>query len=209
MDGLMFDTEPLYYQVGTELLARRGHEFSPQLQQQMMGRPGPEAIQVLIDTFGLSETAEDLLAESDQIFSPMLEQPLRPMPGLFELLEQLDGWQIRFGVATSSKRVFARQILGRFDILDRLTFLLTGDDVRHGKPHPEMYLKAAQQFDIAAQNMAVFEDSRNGCLAAVAAGACTVAVPGEHNQYQQYPNVALTLDTLGDDQAFALLRPRG
>lgn len=203
----MFDTEPLYYQVGTELLARRGHTFTPELQQQMMGRPGIEAITVMIDACGLTDAGQDLLDESDVIYATLLEQQLQPMPGLFDFLDHLQRCHIRFGVATSSKRVFAERILSRFDLLQSLEFLLTGEDVQLGKPNPEMYLTAARRFDVPPKNMLVLEDSRHGSAAGVAAGACTVAIPGQHNGYQQYPDVAFTARTLIDAELLSRLQP--
>ena len=84
-------------------------------------------------------------------------------------------------------------------------FLLTAEDVRDGKPHPEIYLSAAQRFGIDPAQMLVLEDSENGCRAAVAAAATTVAVPGPHNSGSQYPGVALQAESLSDLRIYQLL----
>src|SRR5690606_19708919 len=117
---------------------------------------------------------------SETIFAALLVDALVPMPGLFELLDQIESQSIPLAVATSSNRRFAEQMLGSFDLIPRLNFLLTGNDVVRGKPHPEMYLAAAARFGVQPENMLVLEDSQNGCIAAAEAGACTIAVPGEH-----------------------------
>ncbi|WP_417732011.1 HAD family hydrolase [Rosistilla oblonga] len=206
MDGLMFDTEPLYYQVGTELLGRRGFEFNMQIQQEMMGRPAPEAIGVLIAEFQLTDLPADLMQESDDLYAALLADGLVALPGLFELLDHLETQSIPFAVATSSKRRFAQQMLSSFDLIPRLQFLLTGDDVSQGKPHPEMYLAAADRFQIQPENMLVLEDSENGCISAARSGACAVAVPGEHTAGHRYDQAFLSIDSLADRRLFELLQ---
>ena len=198
LDGLLYDTEPLYWRVGTTLLQRRGLEFTEQLQMQMMGRPGLQAISVMVQFHDLPDTPDALLAESDEIYAGMLATELHAMPGLDTLVRQLHQARLPFGVATSSRRRFAEHILQRDRLIDRLVFLLTGEDVTHGKPHPEMYQLAAQRLGIPASEMLVLEDSANGCAAAVAAGAITVAVPGAHSQAHNFDGAALQAVALDD-----------
>ena len=205
MDGLMFDTEPLYYEVGVELLGRRGHEFSMNLQQQMMGRPAPDAIRILIDRFNLTDSVDTLIAECDEIYAGKIAGGLPVMPGLFALMDLLDARRIPYAVATSSKRRFADQMLSMFDLPPRLQFILTGDDIENGKPAPDMYQKAAKQFDIAPSEMLVLEDSGNGCLAAVRSGACAVAVPGTHSEDHDFSGAHLVASSLEDERLLELL----
>ena len=82
LDGLMFNTEGLYQQVGTELLRRRGKRFEPELLDRMMGRRTPVALQMMIDWHRLSDTVETLSGESEQIFAAILQTQLAQMPGL-------------------------------------------------------------------------------------------------------------------------------
>lgn len=205
LDGLLYDTEPLYWQVGSQLLARRSHLFTDQLQRQMMGRPGVQAMQVLIDQLNLPDDPQQLLDESDAIYAEMLSAGLQPMPGLMSWLQALEASGLPYGVATSSRRRFAEEILQRDAIRGRLQFLLTGEDVTQGKPHPEMYLKAASALQIDPSRMLVLEDSENGCAAAVAAGAVTVAIPGAHNVGHQYDGAHLVAQRLDDHRLLNLI----
>jgi HAD superfamily hydrolase (TIGR01509 family) len=205
LDGLMFNTEELYQQVGTELLRRRGYEFTEELLDQMMGRPSGVALQIMIDTHTLKATVEELLAETDEIFPGILKAKLAPMPGLLELLAKLEEHKIPKGIATSSRRSFVEHVLGVFQFAPRFSPILTSEDITHGKPHPEIYLLAANRLGIAPGEMLVFEDSQNGCKAAVAAGAIAVAVPGDHSRRHDFTGAALVADTLGDQRIEALL----
>jgi HAD superfamily hydrolase (TIGR01509 family) len=205
LDGLMFNTEELYQEVGAELLRRRGYEFTQELLDQMMGRPSHVALQIMIDTHTLRATVEELLAETDDIFPEILEQRLAPMPGLVELLDALEKNAIPKGIATSSRRSFVERVLGHFDYQPRFSPILTCEDITHGKPHPEIYLKAAARLGIMPGEMLVLEDSQNGCQAAVAAGAVTVAVPAAHSRQHDFSGAALVADTLRDKRIYRLL----
>jgi HAD superfamily hydrolase (TIGR01509 family) len=206
LDGLMFNTEELYQEVGAELLRRRGYTFTQELLDKMMGRPSHIALQIMIDTHTLRATVEELIAETDEIFPELLRTRLAPMPGLVELLAALERQGIPKGIATSSRRAFVERVLGKFDFAPRFRPILTSEDIVHGKPHPEIYLKAAEQLGLAPPEVLVLEDSQNGCRAAVAAGAVTVAVPGSHSRQHDFAGAALVADTLADPRIVELLR---
>ena len=205
LDGLMFNTEELYQDVGTELLRRRGYEFSQTLLDQMMGRPSAVALQIMIDTHQLDATVQNLLDETDDIFPAVLETRLETMPGLLELLAALERHNISKAIATSSRRAFVERVLGRFELQPRFAHILTSEDITEGKPHPEIYLKAASRLGVSPTEMMVLEDSANGCKAAVAAGAITVAVPGEHSRNHLFTGAALVAESLADERIYELL----
>lgn len=205
LDGLMFNTEELYQEVGSELLRRRGYEFKQELLDRMMGRPSHIALQLMIDTHALQATVQDLLTETDEIFPQILAERLAPMPGLVALLDSLERNQIPKGIATSSRRSFVERVLGTFGFEPRFSPILTAEDITHGKPHPEIYLKAADRLGVPPDQMLVLEDSQNGCRAAVAAGAIAVAVPGSHSQKHDFTGAALIADTLADERIYRLI----
>lgn len=186
LDGLMFNTEDVFHLTGTELLRRRGKLATPELFHAMMGRRSREAFQVMIDHMGLLETIDELSVESEQIFDGFLETHLAPMPGLYELLDAIEARGVPKAVATSSGRLYLTRMLERFDLLGRFDHLLSGDDVTHGKPHPEIYLTAASKLHVAPAHMLVMEDSENGTKAAVAAGAYVVSVPHDHSRHHHF-----------------------
>jgi len=205
LDGLMFNTEELYQDVGTEILRRRGKTFDAELLDGMMGRPANAALQLMIDFHGLKCTVSELMAETDSIFATLLEDRLQQMPGLAELLVALEKAGIPKAIATSSGPAFVRRVLNHFELAARFEFVLTCDDVLDGKPHPEIYLLAAGRLGIQPAQMLVLEDSQNGCRAAVAAGAIAVAVPGGHSLRHQFPGAALIADSLSDRRLYELL----
>jgi HAD superfamily hydrolase (TIGR01509 family) len=209
LDGLMFNTEELYFEVGTELLRRRGRVLTQELLNQMMGRPSRVALQIMIDLNGLNDTVEILQSETDEIFGDLLETRLSPMPGLLELLEALEFAGLPKAIATSSRRKFVDRVLTPFRLAPRFAFVLAAEDVQQGKPHPEIYCRAAERFGLSTSQVMVLEDSQNGCRAAVAAGTFAVAVPGDHSRHHDFAGAALLVDHLADPRIRAALRLPG
>ncbi|HEY2839349.1 MAG TPA: HAD family phosphatase [Pirellulales bacterium] len=205
LDGLMFNTEELYQDVGAELLRRRGHEFGPDLLDAMMGRPNRVALQIMIDWHGLQDTVDVLTTETAEIFPAILDTRLSPMPGLIALLATLERHGVPKAIATSSGKSFVDNVLGRFDFHPRFEFILTAESVRDGKPHPEVYLLAAARFEVEPRQMAVLEDSENGCKAAVAAGARVIAVPGGPSHNHEFLGAKLVASGLSDPRVYELL----
>lgn len=198
LDGLMVNTEEVFHQAGNELLRPRGHEMTRELLSRMMGRRAKESFAMLIEELGLAETVDSLLAESEAIFHQMLETKLAPMPGLFELLDELDSRGLSKAVATSSSRPYLAMILSRFELTSRFAFTLTAEDVTHGKPHPEIYQLAAKRLGLLPEQLLVLEDSETGSKAAAAAGASVIAVPHDYSRDHDFSHVHHIAAGLGD-----------
>jgi HAD superfamily hydrolase (TIGR01509 family) len=205
LDGLMFNTEELYEHVGSEILRRRGRLFEAELMDAMMGRPAAAALRLMIDWHALDCTIDELAAETDEIFATLLGEQLDVMPGLVDLLDRLEAAGVPKAIATSSGAAFAAEVLDRFALRPRFRFVLTCEDITHGKPDPEVYLLAARRLGVPPGAMVVLEDSQNGCRAAVAAGALAVAVPSGHSRRHDFAGAALVAETLADSRLHALL----
>jgi HAD superfamily hydrolase (TIGR01509 family) len=204
-DGLMFNTEEAFNVAGRELLRRRGHDLTPQILRLMMGRRAAEAFEALIDHLRLTESAEMLRIEYRQLFWAALDGRLAAMPGLLDLLTLIEQRGLPAAVCTSSDRPYLEKILGRFELTNRFLVTLTAEDVTHGKPHPEIYLAAAERLGIKPQNLLVLEDSENGTKAAAAAGAIAVSVPHEHSRSQDFSAAYLIADGLSDPRLLELI----
>ena len=197
LDGLMFNTEHVFYESAEVLLQRRGLAMSRGAMDAMLGRRPLESFQALIDHLNLKEGPAELMAESRVIFHELLDTKLQPMPGLFELLALIESVGLPKGVATSSPRDYLESVFGRFDLLPRFPVALTAESVTHGKPNPEIYLKAAEKLGVLPEQMLVLEDTQTGTRAGAAAGAFVVSVPHEHtatHDFSQAKYIATGLD---------------
>lgn len=178
MDGLMTDTERLFIDLWCQIRREQGQ---------------PEYREVMIHCIGLDhEKTHAYLAETvgpDFNYTPVFQQisvrsraycethgvPVKP--GLYELLDYLDGHGIPYAVATSTKSENARFRLQNIGVLSRLRGLVTGDMVTAGKPQPEIFQKAAQLLELSPEKCLVLEDSPHGILAAHRAGCRPMMIP--------------------------------
>ena len=205
LDGLMFNTELIYDELGTALLARRGKVMTAELKLAMTGRRAHESLQIMIDMHSLTDSIEDLMRESEAAFFEIGTGRLAPMPGLHALLDHIETCGLPKGVATSSSRGYVQRIVEPFGLLPRFSIILAAEDVTHGKPHPEIYLQAAERLGVAPREMMVLEDSQNGVNAAAAAGAVAIAVPHEHTFHHDFSNAHFVADCLDDPRVISLL----
>jgi HAD superfamily hydrolase (TIGR01509 family) len=159
----------------------------------------------MIEALGLTEDPDMLRAEERAIFQDLLWKHVAPMPGLFELLTHIEDCGLPKGVATSSRRPYIESLLGHFQLMDRFDVTLTAEDVTRGKPHPEIYLTAAERIGVQPTEMLVLEDSEMGTRSAAAAGAVAVSVPHEHSRQHDFSTAFFVADGLHDPQILQLL----
>ncbi|GHT26599.1 phosphatase [Planctomycetales bacterium] len=182
MDGLMFDTENVYWKAASALLAKRGFVYTDELCAAVMGRTPQYCFELFKETFSLPETWQELQRESENLFLQFLDDGFSAMPGLFELLDILEAKYIQKCICTSSAIRVVSEVLKQKGLTERFDFILTAEDISFGKPNPEIYLKAAERFGVKPYQMLVLEDSTAGTQAAKAAGCFCAAVRAEHNK---------------------------
>lgn len=206
MDGLLFNTEDIFDEVGIEMLSKRGKELDYELVKRMMGQQAEAALKLFIDHYELDDTIEDLAQETDELFAKILPNKLAPLPGATELLRRLaDDGTRPLALTTSSSSAGVDRIMGICDLRSHFQFQLAAEDIDQGKPHPEIYLTAAQRFGVEPQEMLVYEDSENGCRAGVAAGANVIAVPSKHGRLHSYDGSLFVAESLEDNRIHELL----
>lgn len=209
LDGLIANTEDLYEQAGETVLRRRGKTYDQDLRDKMMGRPAVDALRIMIDCHSLPDPLDDLMCECKDVLQALLSTSLAAMPGLHDLLKELHTARVPVAVATSGMRDYADFVLTRLSVKHFFQFVLTAEDIRRGKPDPEIYQLAAEHLGLVSAQMMVLEDSANGCRAAVVAGAFTVAVPNRHTLHHDFSGVRLIANTLADPRilhAFSNMR---
>jgi HAD superfamily hydrolase (TIGR01509 family) len=194
MDGLLVDTEPLYWDVARNIARRYGKTLTNSTLRKMMGRSRLESMQIFITDCAIDALPEDLLTERERMMIERYTAGVAPMPGVRDILARFHG-RLKLAVATSSPRKFTDVLLPSLGIENYFEIIQTGDDIRRGKPDPEIYLKCMSRLDVAPSECIVLEDSQAGALSAHRAGAHVIAVPS-----------ALTAT---EDFAFAKVRVNG
>jgi HAD superfamily hydrolase (TIGR01509 family) len=205
LDGLMFDTEALFFRVASQVLQSRGKRFTPEIMRALIGRRGAEVAGWLKAMAGIDEPPEIILGEVREQFAAEVDTAVHSTPGLFALVDHLHRRGLPTAVATSSGRAYADRLLTRHGLAGRFAFVLTSEDVTRGKPDPEIYRSAADRFTVPAGEMLVLEDSPAGVEAARGAGAVAVAVPHEHSPVEALRAADLIVPRLDDPVLLALI----
>jgi HAD superfamily hydrolase (TIGR01509 family) len=203
MDGLMIDSERVYWDVGRRMARSFGKEVSDKTLGNMMGRKPIESMEIYAADLGLAVPAAELRDRRDKEVFLALQHGVTPMPGLMTALDALQG-KYRLAIATSATRSFVDVVLAQLGIASRFEVVQTSDDVVEGKPHPEIYLKAMAKLGVAGEFCAVLEDSSNGALAGKRALAYTIAVPSEYTDWQDFNFVDYLARNLDDAVAHLL-----
>lgn len=162
LDGLMFDTEALFFRMSAEVLESRGKQFTPEIMRALIGRRAVNVAGWLKTLAGLEEPPEVILAEVKERFAAEVDTAVHPTPGLFALLDHLHRRGLPAAVATSSGRSYADRLLTRHRLADRFAFVLGSEDVIRGKPDPEIYRLASERFAVRPEELLVLEDSPAG-----------------------------------------------
>ncbi|MGL4595568.1 MAG: HAD family hydrolase [Thermoguttaceae bacterium] len=205
MDGLMFDTESVYWKAASALLERRGEKYTDELSREIMGRPPEYCFRHFKQTFALPETWQELQKESEDLFLAFLQEGYSTMPGLFELLEFLESRQIPKGICTSSASRVVSEVLRGYQLERRFQFVLTSESIkRGGKPDPEIYLLAAEHFNLEPHEMLVLEDSVAGIRSADAAGAFPVLLMSSHNKVGDFSLARKCVHRLDDIEILSM-----
>lgn len=178
MDGLMFDTERIYYKAWQEAAKTCGYEITWEIYTQIIGRNNRYIEKVLKQLLGEDLPYGAISEKKREIADTIIEaEGIIKKEGLVELLDYLDEKGIKKVVATSSMREKAIRYLALGDIKERFDWIICGCDVEESKPNPEIFQKAASHLGISSEESMVLEDSKLGLQAAYAAGMTSVLVP--------------------------------
>jgi HAD superfamily hydrolase (TIGR01509 family) len=176
MDGTLVDTEPSWIAAAHSLVARHGGSWSDELAHAIVGTPLLVGAEYIRRHGGVDLPAEVVV---EQLIDQVVADVRRGVvwrPGARELLLELRAARVPCALVTMS---YARLADAVVSVLPAGTFgaVVTGDEVRHGKPDPEPYLTAAARLGVLPAECVAIEDSPPGVLSAHAAGAAVVAVP--------------------------------
>jgi HAD superfamily hydrolase (TIGR01509 family) len=176
MDGLLIDSEPLWLEAETAVMARLGSDWTTADQAQLLGGSLKRTVRYLLGKAtrpaAPGQVAEWLMSGIAEL---VRERGVPLQPGARELLAQVAAAGLPHALVTSSERRFMDAVLARTGL--RFDVLVCADDVSMTKPDPEPYLLAAKLLGAAPADCVALEDSPNGVASAEAAGCHVIAVP--------------------------------
>jgi HAD superfamily hydrolase (TIGR01509 family) len=175
-DGVLVDTEHLYFEATRDTLATAGIELTPAEYLELFLVQGKGAWH-LAEARGIPEPEVTRLKQArNDLYSRRLAEGSRLIPGVADVLERLHG-RYTMGVVTSSRRDHFEVIHRHTGVLKYFDFVLTADELTRTKPDPEPYLRAIERSGVAPEACVAIEDSERGLEAATLAGIRCIVVP--------------------------------
>lgn len=176
MDGTLVDTEPYWMAAEYEIVAEHGGRWSDELAHQLVGNPLLVSAKFILENSPVALTAEQLVDELLARVVRRVRDHIPWRPGARQLLVELTSLGIPCALVTMSWRPLADAVTAAL-APGGFAAIITGDQVQHGKPHPEPYLAACAALAVPPARCIAIEDSPAGVRSAVAAGVPTLAVP--------------------------------
>ncbi len=176
MDGLLFDTERMYRDSWKQSAQQFGLVHNPDFPRAVCGSSGAHMREIILRYYPQVDAkafADDCILRVER----ELETHVPEKTGVRDILQYFKQHGVRVAVASSSKRATVLHNLKQADILSYFDAVVSGDQVTHGKPAPDIFLLAAQQIGCEPENCYVFEDGTNGIRAGAAAGCTTIMIP--------------------------------
>jgi HAD superfamily hydrolase (TIGR01509 family) len=177
MDGLIFDTERPIRQAVLDAAIAVGFEMPEAFYQTLIGVPGVESDELIKTHFGPGFPFDAFDNTCRAAIARAFGEGVAVKPGAAELLGELHARRMPLALATSSGRNHAERHLGAADLRRFFDAIATRNDVSRGKPHPDLFLKVADDLRVPPERCLVLEDSHNGVRAAHAAGCLPIMVP--------------------------------
>ncbi len=172
MDGVIADTEPGYKITTTEFLSEQGIEIEPDYLLRFTGVTNEFMWNCIFKETGLSGFTVDACVDiiNKKRDALMAREGLNPLPGVIDFIHRLSDAGIQLAIASSSSPEEINRVMDTFHIRSMIRAYASGEECEHGKPEPDVFLKAADLLGMDPANCLVIEDSRNGLLAAKRAG---------------------------------------
>lgn len=188
MDGVIVDTEPVHHYAYNQHFTQLNIDVSPEMYASFTGNSTKNIFERLKLQFKLSEEVNALVETKRNLFNDAFDSKddLYLLDGVEDLIKDLHSNGMQLVLASSSATVTINRIFNRFGLHKYFTHIVSGEDFPKSKPHPAIFLKAAELSQTPVENCIVIEDSTNGIMAAKAAGIYCIGYDSFHSKMQDY-----------------------
>jgi len=185
MDGLMIDSERLYFQTQYDIADSFNKPLQKETLWKMMGRKPTESLAIFVKDLGIPMEISEILELRNRIMREKLKNELLPLPGLDHIINTFHG-RLDLAIATGAQGEFLDIVVDKLKIRNKFKVLQHSDRIVNGKPDPEIYLKTCEKLDVPPADCIVLEDSSNGARSGKNAGCYVIAVPSEYTHEQDF-----------------------
>ena len=197
LDGVIVDTAHYHFLAWRRLARELGYDLTPADNENLKGVSRMKSLEIVLQLGGVTATdhEKDLMANKKNAwFNDYVERmmPEEIFPGVKQLIRDLKKEGIKVGLASSSKN--AKTVIQLLRIQNEFDAIVDGTMIVHSKPHPEIFLRAADKLGVDPEECLVFEDAEAGVEAALAAGMKCVGVGNARQLGKAHEIVAKTAD---------------
>ncbi|MEI7487586.1 MAG: HAD family phosphatase [Chryseobacterium sp.] len=188
MDGVIVDTEPLHRKAYFKTFNDLGIDVSEDLYTSFTGASTKRVCETLINQFNLNQTYEEIAKTKRDYFKYYFynDEEFDLIPGVKQLIEHYYENEITLILASSATMNTINMVFEKFELDKYFSGKISGADLKESKPHPEVFLLAAELAKQPIENCMVIEDSTNGILASHRANIFCAAYRSPHSKNQDY-----------------------
>ena len=176
LDGTLVDSMWMWPEIDKEYLGRFGIEYDDNLKNEIDGNSFHETAVYFKNKFGISDSIEKICKDWEDMAYDKYKYEVKEKRGCQKFLEQLKSKGIKMGIATSNKRSMVDVVLESLGMKNFFEVITTSDEVKKGKPAPDVYLTTAKLLNVEPKHCLVFEDVVAGIIAGKSAGMKVCAV---------------------------------
>lgn len=198
MDGLMIETEHLQSKSFEHVLKKYGAnpEFNEDGVIQTVGVTAKDNLIRLKEKHNINESIENLLGQKRKVYKELLLENIYPKKGLLTLLKKLKEGNFKLAVASSSSREHINLVLSGLGIKEKFDVIVSGEEIKKGKPHPDIFLIAADKLNTEPINCLVLEDAQSGVEAGKAANMKVIAIPNQYTRSHDFTKADVIISSL-------------
>jgi len=207
IDGVLVDSYQAHFLSWKRLGERYGKSITEQEFASQFGRTTREVLQMQWADRNLSDAdIHRLDEEKEGLYREIIAEDFPEMPGARALIEQLncDGWRIALGSSGPVENV--QLAVEKLNLDSLIGAAISGNDVTHGKPHPEVFLKAAERIEVPPARAIVVEDAAPGVTAARAAGMASIGFISRGRTAEELADADVRIRDLSEIDASLLAR---
>jgi len=200
MDGVIIDSEPIHMECEKEIFRKLGISITEEEHHSMVGTTDKVMWTRLKKSFNLSQPTNELVKLKQSFYIEYLKSRtnLKPVPYIPELISSLHQNEFILALASSSPHTQIEFILNEFKLKNYFSVIVSGDDVKHGKPNPEIFLKASALTAVPPEYCLVIEDSMNGVLSAKNANMWCIAYRNPNSGNQNLKRADMEISSFKD-----------
>lgn len=201
VDGTMVDSEPLHVSSWDRTLQAYGYtlaDLSQEFRATMAGKKPIAIASGMIEELHLHVSADEFLAKKTALFTKLVATDLRGMPGVVESIKRFSKRGFLLGIGTALDRNYINTVLDVLQVAEYFKVIVTGDEIKNGKPHPDTYVTVAKKLKVNPKECIVLEDAKSGIQSAKAAGCVCIAIKNPHALPQDTSQADLTVNTLDE-----------